>query len=146
MYNIANERSIDIGKNEAWVFEKEYANAVVEECIKVINDPKSELKLRDHFSDEVNKNQNFKIEYSILGNNAATLDVDDIGYSKISGWTIVAEIQEDYYKWVNYFEATHPEYGFVKGDFEVSIEAKTKQAFNHFMKHYTVHIWNYGDI
>ena len=36
LYDIARERFITIGKHEAWIFEKEYANAVVDECIKVL--------------------------------------------------------------------------------------------------------------
>ena len=146
LYNVANERCVANGKNVAWIFEKTYADAVLDECIKVIDDPKLELKLRKHFLTPVKEKPGFSVDYSIQGNNAATLDVDDIGYSEISGWTIVAEIQEDYYKWVNYFEATHPKYGFIRGDFEDVVTAKSERAFKHFLKHYTVHIWDYGDI
>ncbi len=146
LYDVAKEKCIANSKNEAWIFEKQYANSVVEECIKVIDDPKLELKLRDHFSSLVKEKPGFSVDYSIQGTDAATLDVNDIGYSEISGWTVVAEVKEDYYKYVNYFEATHPKYGFVRGDFESVVEAKSERAFKHFLKHYTVHIWDYSDI
>jgi hypothetical protein len=77
---------------------------------------------------------------------ARTLDPDVIGYSELSGWTISAEIQRDHYTWINHFEATHPKYGYVKGDFEKSISATSKIAYDHFMRHYTVDHWDYWDI
>lgn len=62
------------------------------------------------------------------------------------GWTITAEIHCDYYSWINEFEATHPIYGFVKGDFEVLIEASSREAFEHFYKNHQPNFWDYYDI
>jgi hypothetical protein len=45
---------------------------------------------------------------------ASTIPPSELGKNS-SGWTITGKIHEDYYEWVNYFEATHPDYGWVKG-------------------------------
>lgn len=76
---------------------------------------------------------------------ARTLSPADLGLQP-SGWTILGEVQEDYYQWVNYFEAYHPDYGWVKGDFEDEVQAESEEAFNHFMEHHPYEEWDYGDI
>lgn len=63
-----------------------------------------------------------------------------------SGWTIKGEVIEDYFTWVNYFEATHPKFGWVKGNFESEVTAKSKAAFDHFWKNHEPYAWDYGDI
>jgi len=63
-----------------------------------------------------------------------------------TGWTISGEVREDYFYWVNAFEATHPVYGVVKGDFELSIEATSREAFDHFYKNHPPVDWDYADI
>lgn len=63
-----------------------------------------------------------------------------------SGWTIKGEIHEDYYTWVNGFEAHHPEYGRVWGDFEEEVYADSEEGFNHFYENHTPEPWDYGDI
>lgn len=62
------------------------------------------------------------------------------------GWTISGDICEDYHFWVNYFEASHPDYGFVCGDFEDEVQAESYDAFEHFMRHHPPHEWDYYDI
>lgn len=62
------------------------------------------------------------------------------------GWTIKGAIHEDYYEWVNAFEATHPVYGKVWGDFENEVFADTEESFNHFYKNHAPEAWDYGDI
>ena len=47
---------------------------------------------------------------NITGHNANTLPKECIGKNE-SGWEISGEIHEDYYEWVNDFEATHPTFG-----------------------------------
>lgn len=69
-----------------------------------------------------------------------------IGYFQKSGWTITAKIQKDYYSWINDFEATHPDYGFVKGNFESKIQATSKKAYDHFIKHHPYIEWDYWEI
>jgi hypothetical protein len=63
-----------------------------------------------------------------------------------SGWTIDAEVQEDYFKWVNYFEANHPKYGEMRGNFEKKVVAESKEAYDHFFKHHEPDSWDYWDI
>ena len=49
-------------------------------------------------------------EFNITGHDANTLPPECIGKNE-SGWEITGEIHEDYYEWVNDFEATHSQYG-----------------------------------
>lgn len=63
-----------------------------------------------------------------------------------SGWIIKGEIHEDYYTWVNYFEAEHPKYGKVWGDFEFEVYADSEKAFVDFYKNHQPQSWDYMDI
>jgi hypothetical protein len=63
-----------------------------------------------------------------------------------NGWTIDGKVHEDYYEWVNYFEATHLLHGRVWGDYEEELEADTKEALDDFMKEFPPENWDYGDI
>lgn len=63
-----------------------------------------------------------------------------------SGWTITGEIHEDYYVWVNAFEATHPAFGKVWGDFESEVHADSEEGFSDFWKHHEPEAWDYQDI
>lgn len=78
-------------------------------------------------------------------NNALTLHPSEIG-NNASGWEIEGEIHEDYYEWVNYFEAVHPDFGFVYGDFENVVYASSEEAYNHFMQCHAPQSWDYADI
>lgn len=80
--------------------------------------------------------------------------VSDIGHvynlaqekTHTSGWTIKAQTQEDYYVWVNEFEAIHPVFGRVWGDFENEVFADSEEAFVDFYKNHTPEQWDYQDI
>lgn len=76
---------------------------------------------------------------------ARTLHPDDVGTND-SGWIVKAEIHEDYFEWVNYFEAFHEDYGIVWGDFEDEVYASSEEAFNHFVKNHEPSVWDYWDI
>lgn len=75
-------------------------------------------------------------------------DVDRDVYTRIhgSGWKITASIHTDWYFWVNYFVANHPELGWIRGDFEYKITASSEKAFNHFFQNHPPERWDYGDI
>ena len=62
------------------------------------------------------------------------------------GWTIIGRVSSDYYEWVNEFEAFHPNYGKVWGDFEIEVFAESEEGFNHFYKNHTPEDWDYQDI
>ena len=62
------------------------------------------------------------------------------------GWTIKGEIHEDYFFWVNEFEATHPKLGKVWGDFEKEVYATSRKAFKDFYAKHPPHAWDYADI
>lgn len=62
------------------------------------------------------------------------------------GWTITGVIHEDYYVWVNYFEASHPVYGFVWGDFESEVFSTGEDTFFDFYGNHHPQAWDYHDI
>lgn len=62
------------------------------------------------------------------------------------GWTISGRIVEDYYYWVNDFEASHPVYGRVWGNFEDEVYCDTEEGYEHFMKYHHPCAWDYYDI
>jgi len=62
------------------------------------------------------------------------------------GWTILGDIQEDYYKWVNEFNAVHPKFGRVWGNFEDKVYADSEEGFQDFYKNHRPEAWDYGDI
>lgn len=62
------------------------------------------------------------------------------------GWTITGLIHEDYYTWVNDFEASHPKFGKVWGNFQSEVYADTKAGFDNFYANHTPNAWDYGDI
>lgn len=63
-----------------------------------------------------------------------------------SGWTISGEVVEDYFYWVNKFEAYHPKYGRVWGDFEESVFADSEEGFQDFYQKHPPEAWCYEDI
>ena len=79
------------------------------------------------------------------GHMALTLNPSELGVNE-SGWTIVGEVVEDWYEWVNEFEAYHPDFGWVRGNFEDEVTADSKQAFDHFYEHHPPSEWDYWDI
>ncbi len=79
------------------------------------------------------------------GHLAFTLNPSDLGLNE-SGWTIAGEVHEDYYEWVNSFEATHPDFGRVWGDYEDEVHADSEAAFEHFYKNHPPQPWDYWDI
>lgn len=62
------------------------------------------------------------------------------------GWTIKGEIREDYYFWVNEFEASHPVYGRVWGNFEETVYADSEEGFVAFTDAHEPYVWDYYDI
>ena len=76
---------------------------------------------------------------------AFTLHPSELG-ENASGWVISGEIHEDYYEWVNEFEAIHPDLGRVWGNFENVVYADSQEAFEHFYKNHTPSEWDYWDI
>jgi len=62
------------------------------------------------------------------------------------GWTISGEVLEDYYEWVNDFEASHPTLGRVWGNFESEVHADSEEAFADFWEKHEPEEWDYGDI
>lgn len=63
-----------------------------------------------------------------------------------SGWTISGNVIEDYYEWINEFEAFHPSFGKVWGDYENKVYADSEEAFEHFYKNHPPKEWDYSDI
>ncbi len=84
-------------------------------------------------------------EFNITGHDANTLPQECIGKNE-SGWEISGEIHEDYYYWVNDFEAIHLTYGKVWGNFEDKVFADTEEGYNHFIENHPPESWDYWDI
>ena len=63
-----------------------------------------------------------------------------------NGWTISGDIYEDYYSWVNKFEAVHPELGRVWGDFEDEVYAESEAGYQDFYENFSPEAWDYQDI
>lgn len=85
-------------------------------------------------------------EILFIHNGARTLE-PSIGFDEKSGWTVDAEIQEDYYTWINYFEAyKNNKRCYVKGDFESIIETSSLKTLDDFLSYYNVYEWDYSDI
>lgn len=89
----------------------------------------------------------FKTSGKELGfcDSAVTLCPEYLGTND-SGWVITGEVMEDYYEWVNDFEATHPDFGRVWGDFEDIVYADSEEGFKHFFEHHPPSEWDYQDI
>lgn len=76
---------------------------------------------------------------------ALTLGPSDLGHDDF-GWYVEGEEIEDYYTWVNDFQAFHEDFGFVIGDFEDEVYASSVEAFEHFIEHHAPDYWDYWDI
>jgi hypothetical protein len=96
-----------------------------------------------------------KFEMS-FGSEARTLNTDEVnaaeevcGHSSRThedGWTISGVVVEDYYYWVNVFEASHPVLGRVWGDFETIVCADSEEGYNAFVSAHGPEHWDYYDI
>jgi len=84
-------------------------------------------------------------EFNIIGHMANTLPPEYPGVN-ISGWVIKGEIHNDWYDWVNEFEAEHPIYGKVWGDFENEVFADSEEGINNFIENHPPEEWDYHDI
>lgn len=85
-----------------------------------------------------------------IGSVALTLSPYILDKQNKNDWFFKAKIQEDYYQWINFFEATHPKYGKIFGDFEIGIHypKENKEALNDFLEKtfQYLNLWDYMDI
>jgi hypothetical protein len=84
------------------------------------------------------------VDYQMI-DSALTLKTEELKTHE-DGWTISGKIHEDYYEWVNEFEASHPILGKVWGDFEEKVYAEKEEGFKDFYDKHTPEDWDYGDI
>lgn len=89
---------------------------------------------------------------------AHTLDAEEVcenhngvktGYfsrTHADGWTISGVVREDWFVWVNDFEAHHPTFGRVWGNFEESVSADSKEGYEAFYASHGPTTWDYGEI
>ena len=87
----------------------------------------------------------FTEKFNITGHDANTLPPECVGKNE-SGWEIKGEIHEDYYEWVNEFEAEHPKYRKVWGDFETEVHADNEEGYKNFIENHPPEEWDYWDI
>lgn len=74
------------------------------------------------------------------------IETGEFSFTHESGWTIRGSICEDWYYWVNEFEASHPTFGKVWGNFEDTVYADSEEGFTHFVEHHEPEEWDYWDI
>ncbi len=98
-----------------------------------------------------------KVVFDVQGSLARTLSAEEVckdhgsltGWSSCThsdGWTIQGVIREDYYYWVNHFEAQHPVFGRVWGDFEHEVFADSQEGYDAFYASHGPQSWDYDDI
>lgn len=63
-----------------------------------------------------------------------------------SGWKVSGEIHHDWYDWLEDFEAEHPKYGRVWGNFRNNVYATSFKAYKKFMKKHPLQQEDYWDI
>lgn len=92
-------------------------------------------------------NNNYIVKYDVRGHDAYTLPAETGPF--VDGWTISAEIQEDYYKWINDFEAVKSDgdkHYTVKGNFENEVICSSLEALEDFLTNHMPEEWDYWDI
>ena len=92
-------------------------------------------------------NNNYIVKYDVRGHYAYTLPAETGLFE--DGWTINAEIQEDYYKWINDFEAVKydgDKVYTVKGNFENEVICSSLEALEDFLTNHMPEEWDYWDI
>lgn len=75
--------------------------------------------------------------------------IRDKVYSKThdSGWTIYAKIECDYYTWIDFFIAIHPDFGRIIGDLTcLKISYDTTDGYNNFFKNHPIDFFDREDI
>ena len=79
---------------------------------------------------------------------ALTLRPNHVESAHASGWVIEGEIYDHMsrWAWVSNFTANHLIYGKVDGNFDIMIEATSKEAFDHFWGSHKPESWDYQDI
>lgn len=87
----------------------------------------------------------YEISFYVKRHQARSLSPEN-GFIKETGWTINATISEDYYRWINDFDAFHPVHGRVAGNFESIVRASSEKAYEQFIKDHPYEEWDYGDI
>lgn len=75
---------------------------------------------------------------------AHTLNSDYKG-THSNGWTIDGIIKEDFYEWINKFNARNGD-KWVRGNFEVKVTADSEETYNEFIKLFPVDHWDYESI
>lgn len=103
----------------------------------------------------------FEVDFSYVHDqvyNAYTLPADAVYSSKDEqfnkklsrlhedGWLISGFVTEDWFLWVNNFDATHEVYGRVWGNFENKVFADSEAGYKHFILHHPPQAWCYEDI
>lgn len=123
---------------------------------KMIDDHKTIIeksqKVVDQWEEYQNKlsaeakplSKKFGVDFHSAGG-ALTLRPSDIGEHP-SGWVVSGKIKEDWFEWVNEFDAVHPTLGRVWGDFESEVFYTSIEAYEDFRKYFSPEDWDYWDI
>lgn len=127
-------------------------NKYIKKVLKEFNE-NGETSAKKEFEDILkNKHLNmlFREDFYIHRKNnryANTLPKRCVGKCVEGKFTLYAEIQEDYYKWVNFFIVVFDDNkNFIIGDFEKTVIASNKKHLDIFLKYYQPEKWDYNDI
>lgn len=85
-----------------------------------------------------------KIEDKEFEHFSLDFPIEELG-KPYKGWTVYAPVNEDYYSWIESFEAYKND-EWVVGDFDYIVYSSSKAAFDDFTRHFRPKIFNSGDI
>ena len=122
-------------------------------CNKIIqSNPlvKNEYKIKDSSANYVSLDV-LKVGLDMDINNSTyieRLEVAGLIYSKThdDGWTISGRVVEDWFIWVSEFQASHPIFGSVCGDFNQIVYSDTHEGYDDFLKNHHPSEWDIRDI
>lgn len=69
-----------------------------------------------------------------------------IKYHEHTSWTIIGNCIEDWFYWIDDFEAHHPTHGIIFGSFNKNVYAESKECFENFVSSHHYEEWDAGDI
>lgn len=116
-----------------------------------------ELILRNESDDEDQKYDSYKCALTLKPSEVCELYEDNPKDRELpthelckrkhaDGWVIQGYIQEIYYTWVNRFDARHPKFGRVWGDFDNLVYFDKREGLEDFIRKHRPYMWDYFDI
>jgi len=125
-----------------WINKYEGDNYVVEYSVPIDISKYHHIKKLENVASIEKDGRHYIFKFNCRG--AYTLDPSSVSEIR-DGWKLKGEVQQDYYSWINYFEAKKG-LNWVKGDFEKEVTCSSLKAFDDFLSNFEVESWDYADI